>query len=52
MGFTGIYLGGTFMILGINPIRKYREMKEESAQLAEDMKLIPLKGDSNKLPTD
>ena len=52
MGFTSIYLGGTFAILGINPVRKYREMQEESKQLAEDMKLIPLKGDANRLPTD
>ena len=29
-GFTGIYLGGTFAILGMNPIKKYREMKQEA----------------------
>ena len=29
IGFTSIYLGGTFAVLGVNPITKIREMKEE-----------------------
>ena len=33
VGFTSIYLGGTFAILGINPITKYRELKEMSNKL-------------------
>ena len=34
VGFTSIYLGGTFAILGINPVKKYREMKQEADNLA------------------
>ena len=29
VGFTTIYLGGTFAVLGINPIKKIKELKEE-----------------------
>jgi hypothetical protein len=34
LGFTSIYLGGTFAILGINPVAKYKQMKEEGDNLA------------------
>lgn len=34
LGFTAIYLGGTFAILGINPIKKYKQMKIEADNLA------------------
>ena len=34
VGFTSIYLGGTCAILGINPMKKYKEMKQEAENLA------------------
>ena len=29
VGFTTIYLGGSFAVMGINPIKKYRELKAQ-----------------------
>ena len=33
MGFTSLYLGGTFAILGINPFKKFKELKAEKQRL-------------------
>lgn len=34
MGFTTIYVGGTLIVLGVNPVKKYREMQEMNEAMA------------------
>ena len=33
VGFTSIYLGGAFAVMGINPIKKYKELKAQKDQM-------------------
>ena len=33
VGFTTIYLGGAFAVMGINPIKKYKELKAQKDQM-------------------
>ena len=47
LGFTAIYLGGSFAIVGVNPVKRYRELREASSI---QQPLVPLEvvGDDGK----
>mmetsp|Transcript_8620 Transcript_8620/g.14573 ORF Transcript_8620/g.14573 Transcript_8620/m.14573 type:complete len:110 (+) Transcript_8620:175-504(+) len=47
MMFTSIYIGGTFAILGINPIKRARELKAES-QNPPSLEALPLIGENGE----